>query len=110
VGRSNSDIMLQECPDPKKPTATTATTDTTDPPTPPTTTAMVLRTLSGQKYASKKKVVHYPYTLGPVDMANSEPWGGQGYFQRVLLFSVLLFSVTTPRCTNNIVPFNVHID
>jgi len=108
--------MLQECPDPnKKPstttaTDTTATADTTDTTTPPTTTAMVLRTLSGQKYASKKKVVHYPYTLGPVDMANSEPWGGQGYFQRVLLFSVLLFSVITPRCTNNIVPFNVHID
>jgi len=106
--------MLQECPDPnKKPTATTATdttdtadtADTTDTTTPPTTTAMVLRTLSGQKYASKKKVVHYPYTLGPVDMANSEPWGGQGYFHRVLLFSV-----TTPRCTNNVVPFNVHID
>jgi hypothetical protein len=94
---SNGETFFKECVDPitggvgssgtsssffSAPSSTTSATSssTTTPASPGGGPPRNMRTISGSIYNSKRNVARYPYVIGPTDIANSDPWGGQGYF------------------------------
>ena len=78
------EMVFQSIADPTKRAnqATTTATGTTTGTTTTTGPPINMRTVSGSLCDVSRSMARYPHVLGPLalEMADSDPWGGQGYF------------------------------